>query len=447
MKKIIALLLACSMLLSLCACSPAASAASPSATPTVAPAASPMPTPEPTPTPITSLTDDPEILRAAANGFLPKEIIGDWDKAVTFSQFCAMVKAMLQVYDASLVPKWEQVAAQAMTSGDKMHRDHGMLAIYYAACLMGLGQTTRGDWNYLAQVVRIETINGFDDRYEKWFPECGSQSPFLDIAYKHRLAQWDYVTSSRYWCLGQTSPVSGKLVFDVDFEHKSLRPTDALSRKEAIWAVLRLYESTLKTPEAIFAGKEIDDILAAADKRRNTLLNSQTEIVKSVTFVQGKTYTGTAYYVSNSGKDSNSGTSPETPWATIAKVNAAKLKNGDAVFFKRGDTWCGKQLWGQSGVTYSAYGEGAKPTISGSVAEKAASADKWKLYYTGTNGEKIWVYHADLLDCTGVFFDGGKSWANKVTPRWDGKQYTFDTGESFDAKNGLTKDLDFFCCL
>lgn len=392
-------------------------------------------------------TNDPEILRAIAYGFVPDTIKGDWEDTITFSQYCAMLEKMLSLYDSSLTLKWEETASHAIKSNDTMNRDHGMLATYYAAYLMGIGQTTNGNWNYMSEKMGIEVIKGFDNDFEQWFPNCNNQSPFYDIFYKKHLSGWDFVTSSKFWCMGQTSNVSGNQVFDIDFTNKTMRPMDHFSRKEAIWAVLRLYESTFKpSQKTVGNDKKSTEILSLADNRRNSILNSNTTITSSNAFVQGKTYTGTAYYVANSGNDSNNGTSPETPWATMSKVNSAELKNGDAVFFKRGDIWY-DTISAQRGVTYSAYGAGPKPVISGSVAENAAAPDKWKLYYSNESGEKIWVYYRDLRDSSGIFMNGGKSWANKVMPCWNGKQYVSDSGKSFDAVTGLTNNLDYFSCI
>lgn len=387
--------------------------------------------------------DDPEILQAISYGFVPQEIRESWDKTITFKQFCTMLENMLSLYDSKLVPEWEKTALLALKSNDTMHRDHGMLATYYAACLMGIGQTTNSNW-HLDQEYGIEVGEGFDNNFSKWFPYCSKPAPFYDIEFRKHISGWDYVTCAKYFCMGQTSCVSGNQIFDVDYVHKTIRPMANFSRKEAIHAVLRLYESTLKqTDRTIGSDKKSAEILALADKRKSSIINSDTTITKGTSFVQGKTYTGAAYYVSNSGNDSNDGMSPETSWASMNKVNSVELKYGDAVFFKRGDIWY-DQLWGQSGVTYSAYGTGSKPVISGSVAEAAAAPDKWKLYYADKNGKKIWVYYRELRDCSGVFFNGGTSWANKVTPRWSGKQYVFDTGKNFDAITGLTQNLDYF---
>lgn len=79
----------------------------------------------------------------------------------------------------------------------------------------------------------------------------------------------------------------------------------------------------------------------------------------------------TTYYVSNSGSDSNSGTSTSEAWATLSKVNGYAFAAGDQVLFKCGDIWYGTLLLhsrsGSSGspITYGSYGTGAKPIITG----------------------------------------------------------------------------------
>ena len=40
------------------------------------------------------------------------------------------------------------------------------------------------------------------------------------------------------------------------------------------------------------------------------------------------------YYVSNSGSDSNAGTSSSSPWKTIAKVNSVSEASGSTVLFQ-----------------------------------------------------------------------------------------------------------------
>lgn len=392
-------------------------------------------------------TDDPEILRAINYGFVPDELLDHWDETITYSQYCAMLRLLLNKYDESAVTQWDAFTSDARPIIKPMSREDGMVATYYAATLMGLGKTTNGDWIYQAVDVGIDKDVDFEGTFTaKFFPAALKTAPFYDNADSEHLGGWSYATTAKLWTMGQTSAVSGKTTFDIDYAHSTFRPNDPFLIKEAIHAVLRIYESTFTPVENLSAtDPESAQILKAADERRSAILNSPTEIIKSDTFIQGKTYTGTAYYVANSGNDSNDGKSPEKPWQSIKRVNRAKLKYGDAVFFNRGDIWY-DEISSLVGVTYSAYGTGPKPTISGSVDEKAADPEKWKLVFTGEKGEKIWVYYKDLLDVTGVFFNQGESWANKVYPYWNekNKQYSFKNGDKFEISTGLANDLDFF---
>ena len=76
------------------------------------------------------------------------------------------------------------------------------------------------------------------------------------------------------------------------------------------------------------------------------------------------------YYIDPAGNDSNSGTTPATPWQSLGKVNGMVFQPGDNVLFKRGGTWFGTLSPQGSGnstsqITLGAYGAGAKPLING----------------------------------------------------------------------------------
>ena len=96
-----------------------------------------------------------------------------------------------------------------------------------------------------------------------------------------------------------------------------------------------------------------------------------------------------SFYVSASaGDDASDGTSPQTPWRSLDRVNRAKLSPGDTVHFQRGDTWRGTLIpqSGQAGapVTYRAYGEGPRPLLLGSLSRN--SPTDWQ-----RERENIWV--------------------------------------------------------
>ncbi|MBR5307910.1 MAG: S-layer homology domain-containing protein [Clostridia bacterium] len=172
------------------------------------------------------------------------------------------------------------------------------------------------------------------------------------------------------------------------------------------------------------------EVDALFEERKRAILESPTEV----------TVKGTKYYVSNSGDDSNDGLSPETPWRTVNKVNNTKFSVGDGVFFRRGDLWR-EQLMCDKGVTYSAYGDGAKPRFYGSP-ENGAVAERWTLV-EGT--DNIWKYHLKMRDVGGIVIGGGECVLEKVAPRMiDGIFYNVEDENVFNVKTGLVENGTFF---
>ncbi|MBQ4131742.1 MAG: hypothetical protein IJD71_05335, partial [Clostridia bacterium] len=108
-----------------------------------------------------------------------------------------------------------------------------------------------------------------------------------------------------------------------------------------------------------------------ADEMREKILNTpNTEEIYEIT--------GTKYYVSVDGNDGNDGKSPESAIKTLERIHALELNYGDAVLFKRGDTFrFGRTINAVNGVTYGSYGEGCKPKIYGSP-ENYAENDTWQ---------------------------------------------------------------------
>ena len=112
-----------------------------------------------------------------------------------------------------------------------------------------------------------------------------------------------------------------------------------------------------------------------------------TALVRSgIFFILCATAGANDYHVSNAGDDANPGTE-EAPWKTIAKVNSAALAAGDTIRFRCGDLWRETLVPQKSGgptkkVTYTSYGTGAKPVISG--AETVTTP--WTPYPAGPAG-------------------------------------------------------------
>jgi len=112
------------------------------------------------------------------------------------------------------------------------------------------------------------------------------------------------------------------------------------------------------------------------------------------------------------------------------------------VFFERGGEWYGS-LSMRSGVTYSAYGEGAKPILTGSPLD-AENPENWTLHTETEDGAKIWRYKDKMPTCGIILFNRGEWTAKQVYPGWNGKRFVNADGSEFDLDSGLYADLMFF---
>ena len=87
-------------------------------------------------------------------------------------------------------------------------------------------------------------------------------------------------------------------------------------------------------------------------------------VVGGLTPGQTSGRSGTTYYVSPGGLDSNAGTSPARPWQTVTRVDRAALKPGDVVLFEGGAAFGDATLMPGGGFRVS--GMFGKPIVFGS---------------------------------------------------------------------------------
>ena len=399
-----------------------------------------------------------ELIRAALNqGWIPEDITGDLSEIITWipesvsedlrlnitwKEMTTMLAAMIYQCNPDLLSDWVKLASNALEMDSPMERDEGMLAIYEAACVLGIGHEGRGNWHPTDRYYEDKGIwkTGFGIEPDG-FPNIYDICPFEPNP--GWPAEWDYRSGVRYYSLGHSSVANLEPFFSYYVEKEKTFPNN-LSRKEAIDAVAKLRLAYLVQFSGGYKIAETDwsdPLLADAGKAREAILNSPTTIQKGEELALGETYTGTAYYVSEDGDDSNDGLTPETAWATLKKVEYTPLEYGDAVFFNRGDSWYGT-LTMQYGVTYSAYGEGAKPIITGSPSDMAQS-EKWILHEETEDGRKIWKYEESIGNCGVLLLNAGEIVARKEYPLWDGEQYTTAEGEIYDVTKDLA-DLSYF---
>ena len=154
-----------------------------------------------------------------------------------------------------------------------------------------------------------------------------------------------------------------------------------------------------------------DEAIALRDKILNT---GNTEEYYKIT--------GTKYYISPGGEDTNSGTSPEEPFRTVDALSGITFEEGDAVLFERDSVFrITSAISTKKGVIYGSYGEGDKPKIYASGMNFAEA--EWK----PTQRKNIWrtMYIYDEAGC--VVFNHGE-----------------EIGYRRTSVRNLTENLQFF---
>ena len=135
------------------------------------------------------------------------------------------------------------------------------------------------------------------------------------------------------------------------------------------------------------------------------------------------------YYVSSSqGKDSNNGTSENSPWKSIEKINSSNFQFGDRILFHCDDKWIIKEKFiiknsgiPQSRIYIGSYGNGKRPIISTidnlpgwNVANNwhQYNSTIWYIDIAGLNSgyayERMWFNGTEYMNSAGL--EGANNW-------------------------------------
>lgn len=154
--------------------------------------------------------------------------------------------------------------------------------------------------------------------------------------------------------------------------------------------------------------------------------------------VSAKTY----YIDSSFGNDSSTGTSINTPWRTIAKINHSSFHGGDSILFKKGGIWKEQFDFPSSGnasapIIIGSYGEGELPVITGvDVYEGWNNPSNWTLF-----GDNIWV-REQSYNPQRLWINGKEVLRNEQIDSLDGTRYMWAWENSkiyvYSAENPAT---------
>jgi hypothetical protein len=179
---------------------------------------------------------DEEVARAVYNGFVPASLQKDLSKQITYKEFASMLSLMIAKVNAKLVPTWAKTAVLALKSDRKMLRQDGMLATLYAAEVIGYDKYNSID----IQFNDDSLWNGFKWNYPE-FPNWNKNRK-LTLEAGGFSDSWDnYALAAMFFSVRRISSYNSKPLFEYD--KKTLRAETSLTRRDAIKAVARLFDS------------------------------------------------------------------------------------------------------------------------------------------------------------------------------------------------------------
>lgn len=194
---------------------------------------------------VTQKTDN-EILRAISYGLVPKKLQQDYDKSVTYAEFCSMLSNLVKSATPEKFSEWKKTASKALVSDKVMRRDDAAVALLYASKAMGKLYTNVAAYPGVKKVENNKDSWNFNDNFPLW--------PSWQKDYRMRTTipggidgflndSWGSVMSNAFWfVLMRLSQVNEKPLLDYD-KNYNMRFYNNITRREAITAVLRLGES------------------------------------------------------------------------------------------------------------------------------------------------------------------------------------------------------------
>lgn len=186
-----------------------------------------------------------EIDLAIEYGLVPEYLQTDYEKQITYAEFCDILDALITVVDDECLVMWEEVSSGYRDSDEPMSRMEGAIVFLYAAECMGMDAA-----GYEYNIPLEDYYTGEEDFYAGVTWEYPLLTGIEDTYYNETLAnsenyfwrvQEDYAHSAvrfvEYFSYG-----TGATYFDYD-ESYSLDLGDAFTVKAAVCSVERLYET------------------------------------------------------------------------------------------------------------------------------------------------------------------------------------------------------------
>jgi hypothetical protein len=156
----------------------------------------------------------------------------------------------------------------------------------------------------------------------------------------------------------------------------------------------------------------------------------------------GANSSATTYFVDSGtlGNDLNSGTSSNSPWKTLSKVNSTTFTAGDSILFRAGGVWTGTTQLHPLGsgaannpIVIDMYGSGAKPIINATTATGNGAVYLSNQSYWEINNLEISSSAGNMGDRRGVYWVANTGTINHLYLR---NCYIHDIAGTFSTSDG-----------
>ena len=204
--------------------------------------------------PYSSFYDD-EIFRAYRLGFVTKKDMHSLNKQISTNAYRSMLLKMIKHADVKEAQNTFMKNVRAYNK--KMLRGEAFIMTFYAALAIGADTFRSNDddktWKDLEKMWKKKSYWNFSGcAFNKLFPNINKKGkPYPEVGVKDA---WDFRNLGYFWASCQSSLKTDRHIFTWT-KNLSMRPTEKLTVKDAVFAVVRLFDS-------IPVGKKYDKMVS-----------------------------------------------------------------------------------------------------------------------------------------------------------------------------------------
>lgn len=174
------------------------------------------------------------------------------EKQITYKEFFELLDKTIKIADSNKLTKWKSMLKNARTSGRKMTRVEGMMAILYAAVTLGSDYSEFNiDWSRINDEIGEKCWDEIEQ-----IQETSNPYQYLKNSYPYDLGGfkeseyvydgWDVVGVAYRYSFGHISLLNQKTLFDYDATKKTMHLSSIMTYSDALNALSRFLDSVEK---------------------------------------------------------------------------------------------------------------------------------------------------------------------------------------------------------